>query len=73
MARSCFKYYMSVSIPLSMTFKVDNLKDLCMYFKTQCGGSLNDSELTDPSSSWEEWIFAESRRRHVPHLFPLVA
>lgn len=41
----------------------DTVKDLCMHFKSQCGGSLNESELSTPSNSWEEWIFAESRRR----------
>jgi hypothetical protein len=35
-----------------------------MCFKTLCGGSLNDSEIDVPSSTWEEWIFAESRRRY---------
>lgn len=36
-----------------------------MYFKVLCGGSLNESEISVPSSSWEDWIFAESRRRYA--------
>ncbi len=71
MGSPCFRHYLQVPCHGLPASTADNLKDLCMLLKTQCGGSLNDSELSNPSSSWEEWIFAESRRRYgVPLSFP---
>ena len=28
-----------------------------------CGGPYSESELSNPSSNWDDWIFAESQRR----------
>ncbi|EXJ59234.1 hypothetical protein A1O7_06666 [Cladophialophora yegresii CBS 114405] len=43
------------------------LYDLCMHFKELAGGkgagNGSQSELSSPSRTWEDWIFAESRRR----------
>ncbi|KIW67837.1 hypothetical protein PV04_07061 [Phialophora macrospora] len=43
------------------------LYDLCVYFKELAGGhgagNGSESELANPSHTWEDWIFAESRRR----------
>ena len=47
----------------------NSLQDLCVKFKGQNGGSLNASEISSPSSCWEDWIFAESRRRYVYQYF----
>jgi hypothetical protein len=41
------------------------IKDLYIYFKMVCGECLGQSELSLPSSTWEDWIFAESQRRYV--------
>ncbi|EXJ79568.1 hypothetical protein A1O3_07847 [Capronia epimyces CBS 606.96] len=39
------------------------LHDLYISFKSMCGGHACGNELSSPSLTWEDWIFAESRRR----------
>ncbi|KAJ9621115.1 hypothetical protein H2204_012009 [Knufia peltigerae] len=39
------------------------LFNFCVTFKGMFGGHGSESELTNPSLCWEDWIFAESRRR----------
>jgi hypothetical protein len=41
------------------------LKDLYIYFKDTSDGPVGQSELSNPSSTWEDWIFAESQRRYT--------
>ncbi len=59
---------MYVFSDISEMMAIANLwEDLCIYFKELAGGSGagngSESELANPSHTWEDWIFAESRRR----------
>jgi hypothetical protein len=48
-------------------------QNLCESFKSLCNQPFFQDERKSPSSSWEAWIFAESRRRYGPRLdFPVV-
>jgi hypothetical protein len=43
------------------------VKILCDRFGESCGESFSQDERAHPSPNWEDWIFAESRRRYGYH------
>lgn len=43
---------------------IQSFKSLCFRYRELLGAEFfSDTEQIRPSASWEEWIFAESRRR----------
>ena len=41
------------------------LQVLCEHFLRRCDGLFAETEIASPSLTWEDWVFAESRRRSV--------
>lgn len=44
-------------------------QNFCVTFKGMFGGHGSESESANPSLCWEDWIFAESRRRYVSEAY----
>lgn len=54
---------MCVATPVLTTRLIET--DICEKFLELCDGRFCESELENPSVTWDDWIFAESRRRFV--------